>query len=77
MIIRTMKLSDLQLAPYNPRKDLRPGDKEYEEKQNKKIDYNELLKNTFLDVEKQVISIASSINRFSSQIINRKKEEES
>lgn len=26
-----MKISDLQLAPYNPRKDLRPGDKEYED----------------------------------------------
>lgn len=31
MIFQTMKLSDLQLAPYNPRKDLRPGDKEYED----------------------------------------------
>lgn len=31
MIIQTMKLFDLQLAPYNPRKDLRPGDKEYED----------------------------------------------
>ena len=26
-----MKLIDLQMAPYNPRKDLRPGDKEYED----------------------------------------------
>ena len=31
MIIRTMKISDLQLAPYNPRKDLKPGDREYED----------------------------------------------
>ena len=26
-----MKISDLQLAPYNPRKDLTPGDREYED----------------------------------------------
>ena len=26
-----MKISDLRLAPYNPRKDLKPGDREYED----------------------------------------------
>jgi ParB-like chromosome segregation protein Spo0J len=31
MIIRMMKLSDLQLAPYNPRQDLWPGDQVYED----------------------------------------------
>jgi DNA modification methylase len=31
MIIKTMKLSDLNLATYNPRKDLQPGDQAYED----------------------------------------------
>ena len=31
MIFQTMKLSDLHMAPYNPRKDLKPGDQEYED----------------------------------------------
>jgi DNA modification methylase len=31
MIIRKIKLTDLQMAPYNPRKDLKPGDKDYED----------------------------------------------
>ena len=30
MIIQTAKISDLKAAHYNPRKDLQPGDKEYE-----------------------------------------------
>lgn len=30
MIIKTMKIDDLIPASYNPRKDLKPGDPEYE-----------------------------------------------
>ena len=30
MIIRTVKIKDLKAAAYNPRKDLQPGDKEYD-----------------------------------------------
>jgi len=30
MIIRTVPIEDINPAPYNPRKDLRPGDEEYE-----------------------------------------------
>ena len=31
MLIKVMKISDLKLAPYNPRKDLHPGDQAYED----------------------------------------------